>query len=68
MICRTNLPKELMDFPDFPYRELKNVSFLKPCQVQEYNEQFTEHFRLKKYIRVSILCCNIYYHCVYKNK
>jgi len=41
-----------MDFPNFPYTGLDNVSFLKPYQVQEYIEQFTEHFGLNKYIRV----------------
>lgn len=49
---RTNLPKELMDFPDFPYKGLNDVSFLKSSQVLEYIEQFTEHFGLNKHIRV----------------
>lgn len=41
-----------MDFPDFPYKDLEGVSFLKSQQVQEYIEQFTEHFGINKYIRV----------------
>lgn len=52
MIFRTNLPKELMDFPNFPYNGLDNISFLKPWQVLEYIKQFSTHFGLKKYIRV----------------
>jgi len=51
---RTNLPKELMDFPNFPYKGLDNTSFLNPWQVQEYIEQFTEHFGLNKHIQVRI--------------
>lgn len=43
-----------MDFPNFPYKGLDNISFLKPWQVQEYIEQFTEHFGLNKYIQVRI--------------
>lgn len=43
-----------MDFPNIPYKGLENVSFLRPWQVQEYIEQFTEHFELKKYIRVRL--------------
>lgn len=49
---RTNLPKELMDFPDLPYKGLNDVSFLKSWQVLEYIEQFTEYFGLNKHIRV----------------
>lgn len=41
-----------MDFPDFPYKGLDGVSFLKSQQVQKYIEQFAEHFGLNKYIRV----------------
>ncbi|VVC24997.1 Hypothetical protein CINCED_3A002012 [Cinara cedri] len=48
---KTNLPKELMDYPNFPYKDLDDVSFLRPRQVLEYIEQFTEHFGLKKHIR-----------------
>lgn len=42
-----------MGFPNFPYKDLNNVSFLTPLQVQEYIEQFTEYFKLTKHIRVS---------------
>lgn len=51
---RTNLPKELMDFPNFPHKGLDDVSFLNPEQVQEYIVQFTEHFKLEKHIRVRL--------------
>lgn len=43
-----------MDFPNFPYKGLDDVSFLKPRQVQEYMELFTKHFKLNNYIRVRI--------------
>jgi len=52
VLFRTNLPKELMDYPDFPYEGLDDVSFLKSWQVQEYIERFAEHFALEKHIRV----------------
>lgn len=45
-----------MDFPDFPYKGLDDVSFIKPQQVLEYTEQFTKHFGLEKHIRVSYIC------------
>jgi len=46
-----------MDFPNFPYTGLDNVSFLKSSQVQEYIEKFTEHFELNKHIQVRIKGC-----------
>ncbi|XP_025208895.1 senecionine N-oxygenase-like isoform X1 [Melanaphis sacchari] len=51
----TNLPKELMDFPNFPYKGLDDVSYLKWWQVQEYIEKFTEHFGLNKHIQFCTL-------------
>ncbi|XP_050540123.1 senecionine N-oxygenase-like isoform X2 [Daktulosphaira vitifoliae] len=51
----TNLPKELMDFPDFPYEGLDDVSFIKARDVQNYIDKFADHFGLKKYIRF----CNL---------
>ncbi|XP_015363477.1 PREDICTED: senecionine N-oxygenase-like [Diuraphis noxia] len=55
----TNLPKELMDFPNFPYTGLDNVSFLKSWQVQEYIEKFTEHFGLNKHIQFCSLVTSV---------
>jgi hypothetical protein len=41
-----------MDFPNFPHKGLDDISYLKSWQVQEYIEQFTEHFGLDKHIQV----------------
>jgi len=46
---RTNLPKEVMGFPDFPFpSEWK--SFMTHQQVRKYLEDYTSHFNLYKYI------------------
>jgi len=46
---RTNLPKEVMAFPDFPFpSEWK--SFMTHQQVLKYLEDYTSHFNLYKYI------------------
>ncbi|XP_025408400.1 senecionine N-oxygenase-like isoform X2 [Sipha flava] len=55
----TNLPKELMNYPNFPYKGLDNVSFLTPFQVQEYIEQFTKHFKLIQHIRFCSLVTSV---------
>ncbi|XP_025208896.1 senecionine N-oxygenase-like isoform X2 [Melanaphis sacchari] len=44
-----------MDFPNFPYKGLDDVSYLKWWQVQEYIEKFTEHFGLNKHIQFCTL-------------
>lgn len=43
-----------MDFPNFPYTGLDDVSFLESQQIQTYLERFTTHFGLQKYIRVRL--------------
>ncbi|XP_013404525.1 flavin-containing monooxygenase FMO GS-OX-like 4 [Lingula anatina] len=47
---RTNLPKEAMAFPDFPF-EKDGRSFLKHEEVLDYLEKYADHFNLKKYIK-----------------
>ncbi|XP_047480709.1 flavin-containing monooxygenase FMO GS-OX-like 2 isoform X3 [Penaeus chinensis] len=49
---KTNLPKEVMAFPDFPFPE-GDESFLHHSQVQKYLEIYTEHFDLYPYIKFS---------------
>jgi cation diffusion facilitator CzcD-associated flavoprotein CzcO len=57
---KTNLPKEVMAFPDFPF-ESSDESFVHHSKVLDYLEAYAQHFQLKKFIRfntkvVSILC------------
>ncbi|XP_050419656.1 senecionine N-oxygenase-like isoform X2 [Adelges cooleyi] len=52
----TNLPKELMYFPDFPYEDNSDsYSLIKAHEVQNYIERFVDHFKLRKHIRF----CNL---------
>jgi len=47
---KTNLPKEVMAFPDFPFEEEIAQSFLTHKQVLEYLEKYADHFQLAKNI------------------
>lgn len=47
----TNLPKEVMAFPEFPYGENVTDSFLTPDIVLNYFHSYTEHFLLRKHIK-----------------
>ncbi len=44
---KTNLPKEVMAFPDFPFRENKD-SFLHHSQVLQYLESYAQHYDLHR--------------------
>ncbi|BFZ19496.1 hypothetical protein BsWGS_22535 [Bradybaena similaris] len=46
---KTNLPKECMAFPDYPFPELP--SFITHEQVEKYLEDYAAHFNLLKYIK-----------------
>ena len=48
----TNIPKEVMAFPDFSFpKDLP--SFVKHTEVYEYLENYAEHFNLKQHIKFS---------------
>ncbi|KAK7076844.1 hypothetical protein SK128_011554 [Halocaridina rubra] len=47
---RTNLPKEIMGFPDFPFPE-GEASFIHHTEVCKYLESYAEHFNLYPYIQ-----------------
>ncbi|KAK4884291.1 hypothetical protein RN001_000562 [Aquatica leii] len=53
---RTNLPKEVMFFLDYPYPSTKTKSYLSQPEVLEYFINYANHFQLEKYIK--------YYRCV----
>ncbi|XP_061903107.1 uncharacterized protein LOC133650188 isoform X2 [Entelurus aequoreus] len=48
---RTNLPKEVMMFPDFPFREQPS-SFLPHQEVRRYLEDYCAHYKIGPHIRL----------------
>lgn len=49
---RTNLPKEVMAFPDFPFRK-DLPSFVRHEDMLDYLESYADRFDLLKYIKLS---------------
>ncbi|TRY64055.1 hypothetical protein TCAL_07717 [Tigriopus californicus] len=47
---KTNLPKEVMAFPDFPFPSSPD-SFLHHTKIQSYLEQYCRHFALDQFIQ-----------------
>ncbi|XP_041093415.1 flavin-containing monooxygenase FMO GS-OX-like 4 [Polyodon spathula] len=47
---RTNIPKEVMAFPDFPF-EKRLPSFVHHSEVRRYLEQYCQHYRLREHIQ-----------------
>lgn len=47
---KTNIPKEIMAFPDFPFPE-KGNSFLPHEKVRNYLERYCDHFELRDVIK-----------------
>lgn len=60
---KTNLPKEVMAFPDFPFPASKE-SFLHHTEVLAYLESYADHFDLKKFIHYNTTVK----HVVHSNK
>ncbi|XP_023348490.1 flavin-containing monooxygenase FMO GS-OX5 isoform X2 [Eurytemora carolleeae] len=56
---KTNLPKEIMCYPDVPMKSSIKDSFIHHSQVLEYLEEFAEQFDLKKYIKFNDKVVNI---------
>ncbi|XP_076829339.1 uncharacterized protein LOC143475377 [Brachyhypopomus gauderio] len=47
---RTNIPKEVMSFPDFPFAK-HLPSFVHHTEVRKYLEQYCDHFGLRDHIQ-----------------
>ncbi|XP_076056876.1 uncharacterized protein LOC143034552 isoform X2 [Oratosquilla oratoria] len=47
---RTNLPKEIMAFPDFPFKD-EESSFVKHTSVLQYLQDYANHFNIYPYIK-----------------
>lgn len=55
---RTNLPYQLMEFPEHPYPK-DTISFPPQAQVFKYLNSYADRFDLKKYIKLSQLVIRI---------
>ncbi|ALC40708.1 Fmo-1 [Drosophila busckii] len=49
---RTNLPKEVMGYPDFPYDSAIEESFINAEQVLEFLRAYADHFKLHSHIKL----------------
>ncbi|XP_037821044.1 senecionine N-oxygenase-like [Lucilia sericata] len=49
---RTNIPKEVMGYSDFPYPEKFELSFVTSANVLEYLNLYADHFKLRHYIKL----------------
>ncbi|XP_031441259.1 flavin-containing monooxygenase FMO GS-OX-like 4 [Clupea harengus] len=47
---RTNIPKEVMSFPDFPF-ESHLPSFVHHTEVRKYLEKYCDHFKIRDHIQ-----------------
>jgi len=56
---RTNLPKEVMAFPDFAFPDHKDTSFLHHSEVLEYLETYKKHFDLEKLIKFNTVVSRV---------
>lgn len=55
---QTNLPKEVMHFPDFPFPP-QEKSFLPAKEVLEYLNLYADHFDLKRHIKFEHLVVRV---------
>lgn len=51
--ARTNLPKEVMGYPDFPISE-RPESYLSRTEILDFLNAYCDHFALRPYIRVGV--------------
>uniref|UniRef100_A0A034W0H1 Flavin-containing monooxygenase n=2 Tax=Endopterygota TaxID=33392 RepID=A0A034W0H1_BACDO len=49
---RTNLPKEVMDFPDFKFPTNMRESYILASDVLKYFQSYAEHFKLLPHLRL----------------
>ncbi|XP_062572743.1 flavin-containing monooxygenase 5-like [Saccostrea cucullata] len=48
---KINIPKEIQEFPDFPYPKEWTTSFISRQQCLQYINMFVDHYKLRPYIR-----------------
>ncbi|RLU14728.1 hypothetical protein DMN91_012615 [Ooceraea biroi] len=56
---RTNIPKEVMQIPDFPFRDPDAPSFPSHTVIREYLMDYAEHFNLRPHIKLNTLVKHI---------
>lgn len=49
---RTNLPKEVMGYPDFPIPE-QHRSYLSQVEILDFLNQYADYFKIRKLIKVN---------------
>jgi len=52
-IIRSNLPKEIMELSGFPHKGVGDACYFPASYIQKYLNDFTDHFNLRPYIKVS---------------
>ncbi|KAL0113885.1 hypothetical protein PUN28_011312 [Cardiocondyla obscurior] len=52
---RTNIPKEIMALPDFPFQNVDGPSFTHHSMIREYLMAYAKHFNLHPYIKLNTL-------------
>ncbi|KAK0092882.1 hypothetical protein PV326_000380 [Microctonus aethiopoides] len=50
---RTNLPKEIMQIQDFPFKDQDGPSFVHHSTIRQYLQDYTQHFNLYPYIKLN---------------
>ncbi|XP_015183551.1 PREDICTED: flavin-containing monooxygenase FMO GS-OX4-like [Polistes dominula] len=50
---RTNLPKEIMQIPDFPMKDLNGPSYAHHEMIRQYLWDYAEHFNLYSHIKLN---------------
>ncbi|KYN06006.1 PREDICTED: flavin-containing monooxygenase FMO GS-OX-like 3 [Cyphomyrmex costatus] len=52
---RTNIPKEIMAIPDFPFQDLGGPSFVHHSVIRKYLMSYAKHFNLYPYVKLNTL-------------
>ncbi|KAH0569046.1 flavin-containing monooxygenase FMO GS-OX3-like [Cotesia glomerata] len=52
---RTNLPKEIMQIPDFPFKNEDGPSFVHHSVIRQYLQDYAQHFNLFAHIKLNTL-------------
>ncbi|XP_032679396.1 flavin-containing monooxygenase FMO GS-OX-like 3 isoform X2 [Odontomachus brunneus] len=54
-IVSTNIPKEVMQIPDFPFKDQNSPSFIHHSVIRQYLLEYADHFNLHPYIKLNTL-------------
>ncbi|KRY19665.1 Flavin-containing monooxygenase FMO GS-OX-like 9 [Trichinella patagoniensis] len=59
---KTNLPKEIMGFPDFPFKNTIKESFICHQLVSDYLQDYAKHFSLLQHIKFGYKVTDVHAH------